>query len=382
MDGEFVRQTHCIEDPPRAEFVQSTTFEYSYEVIPDPNGIEDPATSGRFVYMLTDKMHDSLVDEFFTCDYNRSSVWTLQSSLHHITDQECQQVNKNPNCLVMTATHRILAYDASVADTRSGIGSRRLSGALDELLKKSLQRRRLQTTSESFADNMIVFVDDSMASGDLNVNGVTLEMAFGSGEIVILTVPPAQTPTLAPWVSDTAAPSSFRPTINPSEGVNNTLEEEDSSGKSGLAAPYVATITVASCFVVLVVLMVFSRRRNRHQDDDAYIRKGNLSTVDQLYIDSPGTNGDGTVQLDSRGNPIIITTVNSDGDWEDPYTSWEDNFKTRSPSKRSRSRLGPLTSQDELDRSIEDEEDSILGSHRGDKSTTQRPYPMQDTVNL
>ena len=79
------------------------------------------------------------------------------------------------------------------------------------------------------------------------------------------------------------------------------------------------------------------------------------------------------LSAESRTN-VALNNDEMDEDFEDPFTS-------RSPSKRSK--RGPLTSQDELDRSFDDsEEDDIIGGHRGGPAATPRNYPVQDTVNL
>ncbi|KAL3919456.1 MAG: hypothetical protein SGILL_003744 [Bacillariaceae sp.] len=375
VDGDFVRQTQCVQAPPTVANVQASTFSYTYEVVADPEGVDDPRTSGRFVTMLSNEMHDNIAEEFFTCDYGKDAVWILQSSLHDVLDEECQggSVQNGGDCLVMKATHRILVFESPEAEGRTGGGD---------------YRRKLQETSDQFASAMIEFVDEGMADGEFSVDGLTLDMTFAEGDIVAVTIGPTNSPiapTDAPLPVDLSTPSPSEATL--AGGDVSNIEEGSStappsSTNPGLSAPYIATIVVASAFLVLVALMLVSRRRRKNrQQDDEYLQKGNVSTmeVDHLEIDSSSPGNESMSRaIDTPGSrdPIVLTSFSMDEDFEDPFTS-------RSPSKRSK--RGPLTSQDELDvRSYDtEEEDDIIGHHRGGgPSTAPRTYPVQDTVNL
>jgi hypothetical protein len=356
----------------------SSTFSYAYRVVADPDGVDDPRTSGRFFTMLTDRMHDSLARAFVTCDYGSQALWMLQSGLHDVlNEEECPggSVQNGGDCLVLQATHRVSVVDSSPeAEGRGSVGG-------------DYRQRKLQELSDQFAGAMIEFVDEGMANGDFNIDGLTLDMSFDQGEIIVITVAPTDSPvdasTDAPLPVDLATPS---PSVAPvtGGGVNNIQEGNNnnappSSGNSGLSPPFIATVVVASAFVVLVALMLVSRRRRRdRQQDDEYLQKGNVSTmeIDHLEIDSASPGNESMIRViktPGSGDPIVLTSFSMDEDYEDPFTS-------TSPSKRSK--RGPLTSQDELDRSFDSEENPIVASFRGGPATTPRNYPVQDTVNL
>ncbi|KAG7348605.1 laminin G domain containing protein [Nitzschia inconspicua] len=398
VDGEFVRQSQCVEPPPVPSQIQSTSFEYTYEAVPGPD--VDPR-SGRFINMISENTHDIMANEFFTCDFTQNAVWTFQSALHQISPEPCSN-NPDPTCVVLTAKFQLSAYDANGPTAQGRTGG---------------TRRKLQTgVAEQFADGMLLFVENGISNGDFMIEGLTTEMSFESGEIIVLTVAPTESPTVASTeisTTDTLVPSTFSPTTdstttsptNPSTGggagggdVNN-IEQDTSNAQSppssGLSPPFIATIAVASAFVVLVALMVTNRRRRRSigdedYDDDEYLVKParntgstSLDDADQPELDSKGETSSRGYGSPGRNDPIILTTLSGsedyyfDDDSDDPYTA-------RSPSRRSK--RGPLTLQDELDRPVSKTMlRNDLGSPRGANSVAvpeTRTYPIHDTVNL
>ncbi|KAG7369318.1 WD40-repeat-containing domain protein [Nitzschia inconspicua] len=397
VDGEFVRQSQCVEPPPFPSQIQSTSFEYTYEAVPGPD--VDPR-SGRFINMISENTHDIMANEFFTCDFTQNAVWTFQSALHQISPEPCSN-NPDPTCVVLTAKFQLSAYDANGPTAQGRTGG---------------TRRKLQTgVAEQFADGMLLFVENGMSNGEFIIEGLTTEMSYESGEIIVLTVAPTESPTIASTeisTTDTMAPSTFSPTADttttttsptdPSTGgggdVNN-IEQGTSNAQSppssGLSPPFIATIAVASAFVVLVALMVTNRRRRRSigdedYDDDEYLvkpaRNTGSTSLDDAYqpeLDSKGETSSRGYGSPGRNDPIILTTLSGSEDYYFDDDS-DDPFTARSPSRRSK--RGPLTLQDELDRPVSKTIlRNDLGSPRGANSVAvaeTRTYPIQDTVNL
>lgn len=355
-----MRQSQCSDDPPAVQLVQASAFAYKYEVVPDPSV---DALSKDFATNLTDRIHNAVANEIFTCDYSRDSVWTLQSYLHEAdTSVRCQSVNID-QCVVMKASGRVMAYEAPP----TGDGGRR-----------SRHERQLQTAvADAFADQVIVFVEESMNSNNFALDGVVEDTTF-AGEVDVATPMPVPATTPAPAPAPTAATATGSPEAEgPASSVDASQSKENNGG---LATPYVATIAVGSALVVLMFLMTVSRRRRGKSDaassarqvsyDDEYLRHADYNAeleVDHLDLDSQAQS------RSSQPEPIFITTfIGGEEDLEaDPFTS-------RSRSKRSS--RGPLGSQDELER---DGDGGIVGGPRGKiNGHSPRSYALNDTVDL
>jgi hypothetical protein len=422
-EEEFVRQTKCVETPPPSQ-VQATTFQYSYQVIPGSDIASTATTNGRFVTMLTDTLHDALVQQFFTCDFTQNAVWILQSALHEISPQPCspQSNNDDNSCLVVMARYRLLAYDSTAATAAASAASQERNNNDNDYNNHDDYRREqrwlqrlLQAISDDFAMDMLAFVESGMSNGEFQIAGVTEDMSFQSGGIILLTMTPTESPTTTDTTTSsmtleprTLTPfTSSSPTMNDGD-ISNIVQggtQPASVGKtSGLSTASIATITVTMTLILLLILLVVVyRRRRRTTDSDRGGYNSNGSTtlydVDKLELDSPNTSRYGQrstsstrSRIDSPGRrgPTLVTSFTAPDDYDD----FDDHYgAVTSPSRRVK--RGPLTSQDELDGSST-YEDYVLGSsHRGggtnnyhididhdNNSQSPRTYPIQDTVNL
>jgi hypothetical protein len=358
----FVRQTQCTVAPPSVELIQASTFQYRYEVVADENATP---LSKNFATRMTNQIHDAIAAGFFTCDFSEASLWILQSAMHEADTSEACQSSDSDNCVIMTANGRVLTYEAPSATN----GGRR-------------RERHLQTEiADSFADEVIAFLEESMTSNDFALDGFIESTSFSGGTIIVTASPlpgtsvapvaiPVQSPVASP-VESTTVP------ISDSETSSSNLQQNSDSG--GLAAPYIASIVVGGCLLLLLGLMAFSRGKSATDSSDAsssrgeYLRRADDNAeleVDHLDLDSQARS--------SRTIPepiIVITTFGSSSEEEDL-----DPFTSSSASRRSRRGRGPLGSQDELDRSVTAIDDGMSSKFRDDQ--TSRSYALRDTVVL
>jgi hypothetical protein len=307
--------------------------------------------------------------------------------MHEVEDTPCTAID-DPSCVVMVGAERILVYDVPVSVGRNG-GVRRLQDGRIEQKKRKMQVNT--DSADSFAIEMIGFIEEGVDNGDLVLEGLTLEMSFDNGEIVVVTANPTESPstetpsaespsTESPSIATvTSTPSvdpfASLPTSAPSAptGTNNMLgSDSTASGGPRLSAPYIATIVVAGSFFILVGLMAVSRRkRQKYVKDLEYADTFGVVNLNQLAVKTQPTNS-----MDSQGaqDPVVMTSFSLENDTDDPFTS-------SSPSRRSE--RGPLGSQDELEQSFEneEEEDDENCSQRGRKESA-RSYAAHDTVKL
>jgi hypothetical protein len=384
-DGAAILKSQCSEFPPVPNAIQSSNFQYTYDVVVDPNFVPNPSTDSRFLTSMTESVHDKLTDQFMTCDYDRDSIWILQSNIHEVIEGAPCTTSDSPDCVKMLAQGRVLAYDSPTGNTRSSPllddGDYRRRRGLKAKQQQQQQHRRMQSNvADVFADEMLVFVEEGMSNGDFGVDGLTIETVFDGGEIVVVTPEPTESPT--------APPTTSQPTQSPSSPTDSVTGTRESSENPGLAPPYIATIVVACAFVILLTLMAVSRRRKgiEQNDDDQEsdnLVKFNVETIeiDRDLASQPSTgNYSGMYSPSSRGiespgsrDPIVMASVSVGEEYEmDPFTS-------RSPSKRSK--RGPLTSQDELELTFQESEEEETGNSRG-TGISPRSYGTNDTVNL
>jgi hypothetical protein len=241
-------------------------------------------------------------------------------------------------------------------------------------------------------------------------------MSYQSGEVIVLTVSPTESPTasdsttttsmtLEPWTTDPL--TSLNPTTTNDGGVSNIIQggaqpaSEDKS--SDLSVPSIVIIAVTMALIVLIILLFIVQRHRRgtttttYTDREGYNSNGSTALdVDKLELDSPTPSRYGqrgmSITSPSRGGggggppPILVTSFTAPDDYDD-----FDDYHSTGVSPSRRAQRGPLTSQDEFDGSTYDEH--VLASHRGGINNNNnynnyivieppRTYPIQDTVNL
>ncbi|VEU35667.1 unnamed protein product [Pseudo-nitzschia multistriata] len=479
-----IRQSQCNEAPPVIEFVQAATFVYRYEVTLSTEDAASAAvainTDDSKMQEVSDfwtrELHDELAAEFLVCGrgvdypYQNDAVWILQSKTHEVEDgAECSSgtgsllssqsgisVEKrgngdadegsnddsSQNCIVMKAVSRIFAYESPVGKKTN------------KQLWSDANDYDNGPVAKNFAEDAIDFLEFVLREGGPE-NSNVLDVSFQGGELVVDgdgagngeeevtdekeqddnesnedSATNQETATNGSEVGNDEADSNsggFSIDENGNSAIDNTAVgiegsmASNNNEKRGLTPPIIATIAVASGFVLLLILMGVSlNRRNKNrqrEEDEEYLRemeanrKGlpmqyamgaihHLDLSDSDDGDEPGPIVRSELDLEENYGKYQTSAGPSVGD--DVQSHFNFSGVVRSPSSRQRSQMGPLGMSDEfLDgQSIATTQtDGRRGNHRaaGPKRssslpssslpsplqhTSPRSYNLRDTVKL
>ena len=382
--GSNIRVSQCRAEPPSLEFVQATTFRYSYEVT-DVGGNGVPLGT-----VWKEGFHDEMASEFLICDgYNKDTVWMLQT-LEHTVDSSVsgcsgEDSNDSAACWPIVAEARIVAFKAPTSTTK-------------QLGESPYEEGEV---SDKFAVDALNFLQDRLSSGDAFGLSSAFSISYVGGEIV-----PAEVE------SETKEPSEDLTGGDVWEdNDNNAIGIEEGSqnsniGRKRFTPTMIGTIVgVLACLVLIAVLGVVVRRRRNpmvRRGDEEFLQDVNTPRSDTWrpveHLDLSDSGSDSSEpDVEESGNVLSAGPLRST-----PKSPMHFKFsgfqgKPKSPTARQRNKMGPLGGADEFREETVVFDDSGVGTHRGGiQATSSSDYPpaphqnssprvfqqVRDTMNL